>query len=177
MAPRPHPFKRPAIDRLPIELLAHIFVLATHGLSSVAAAKLDDIDPPACGVHRPHSVIQQGAMCNHMAGPDNNEPETPAHNGLTFGDPGAPAREVYPPLDVSPQSATCPLALSAVNRGWRRLALAEAYLWTTVVATAEDVLDGKPDLRGIHMFVARSRRVPINILLDMRDPHWDFRDP
>lgn len=151
-------FQVSSIERLPVELLSQIFILATHSSIGVAY-KEEHLAEDAGSDHVPSSS-------SYLTG------------ASTSGDKGqTPIRITYPPLDVNSYSVTCPVSLSSVSHNWRRISLSEAKLWTTIVTTADDALTGTPDLRGMHMFVARARHAPLDILIDLRDPEWDFCDP
>lgn len=145
------------IERLPVELLSQVFLLATHGQEGVACKKKD----PAL----PHGAE------------DNSENPLPRLGDVVGDELRTPIQKTYPPLDVSSQSSTCPLHLSSVCRRWRGIALSEPTLWTTIVTTGDDVLDGIPDVRGLQMFLSRARHAPLDILVDLRDTEWDFCDP
>ena len=124
------------IDTLPVELIAYIFVLATHGSN-------DDAGPP-----------------------DENAP-------------------------INLESITFPLVLSTVNKRWRHIAHSTSALWTSLCVTihhlvrlqsgADDDLfcpSPPPELDPTHLltYLSLSGRYPIDILIDARDPDWDFSE-
>ncbi|KAJ6598153.1 hypothetical protein DFH09DRAFT_1071199 [Mycena vulgaris] len=125
---RPH---SPPIASLPVELLAYVFVLGTHGAPAPAPA-----DDSGC-----------------------------------------------PPFDAD--SVKAPLIYGSVCRHWRAVALSTPALYTSLCITPE-LLRPAPngsadaevlDTRGIAAYLARSRACPLDILIDARDPDWDFDDP
>ncbi|KAI0954201.1 hypothetical protein AcV7_007498 [Taiwanofungus camphoratus] len=82
-------------------------------------------------------------------------------------------------------SPVFPSLLAAVSRHWRHVALSTSELWSKVWMTADDVLDevasesedsGAVSFRLARMFLPRSGNFPLDILLDARDPDWDFSE-
>jgi len=95
----------------------------------------------------------------------------------------------YSPPAITSESIRIPLVLSSVNRRWREVALNQSSLWSNICVTAE-LLDDLFDHRGsgysksaklnpthITTYLTRSRHHPIHILIDGRDPDWDFSEP
>ncbi|KAJ8469951.1 hypothetical protein ONZ45_g16719 [Pleurotus djamor] len=81
------------------------------------------------------------------------------------------------PLGFDTQSITIPLVLSTVCRRWRQVALSTSSLWTTLCVTPDFVLGDSLDTTHITTFLHRSRKVPLRIFVDVRDPDWDFTEP
>lgn len=88
------------------------------------------------------------------------------------------------------QSVRTPVVISQVNRRWRQIALNTPALWTSLCATLEMVETweeynslGQPfrstSLNTEHLtsYLALSRNYPLDILIDARDPDWDFFEP
>jgi hypothetical protein len=84
------------------------------------------------------------------------------------------------------ESCRAPLALAAVSRKWRAVARNTPNLWTNICISldliqdvaAEDndyypVLNTQP----VKSYLELSRNQPLNILIDARDPEWDFVEP
>ncbi|OBZ77322.1 hypothetical protein A0H81_01661 [Grifola frondosa] len=83
--------------------------------------------------------------------------------------------------DISPCMAcvpTLPDTIAAVSRHWRRVALSTPELWSRICITVGDVMDGEPErtFRTISRYLSRSGRFPLDILIDARDPEWDFSE-
>ncbi|KAJ3720644.1 hypothetical protein C8R42DRAFT_94858 [Lentinula raphanica] len=80
-------------------------------------------------------------------------------------------------------SVKTPLKYSAVCRHWRNVAQGTAALWTNICITLGSIDDTGPrqqkhlDLSHIISYLSLSRKYPLNILLDARDPDWDFAEP
>ncbi|KAJ3820745.1 hypothetical protein F5880DRAFT_1487458 [Lentinula raphanica] len=80
-------------------------------------------------------------------------------------------------------SIQTPLKYSAVCRHWRNVAQGTAALWTNICITLGSIDDTGPrqqkhlDLSHIISYLSLSRKYPLNILLDARDPDWDFAEP
>jgi len=111
---------------LPVELLAHIFMLATHGDGETSFSR--------------YSVSR-------------------------------------PVFDTT--SVRTPVIVSCVNRFWRHVALNTPALWTSLCLTPEMILendDGENylDLTFLDLFLVRSQMYPLDILIDARDPSWNF---
>jgi hypothetical protein len=140
------PSSNPAssMDKLPVELLAHIFLLATHSTS--------------------------------QKGTDNSADELENDN-----------------LPFDPANITTPLAISAVNGQWRQIALSTPTLWTSICVVWEPVDDSmevdessRPlsdfqypttmNTPHINTSLVRSGSSPIDIIIDARDPDWEFGD-
>ncbi|KAJ7642081.1 hypothetical protein FB45DRAFT_901762 [Roridomyces roridus] len=76
--------------------------------------------------------------------------------------------------DDNDPSTTPPTTLSHTSRRWRLLALATPALWTRLVLTFP-TSDGQ--LTQALTWLARSKYAPLDILLDLRDPTWDWDNP
>ena len=79
------------------------------------------------------------------------------------------------------ESVQAPLLLSAVCQHWRKIALSTPSLWTSLCITPElfqHYDDGSSSLNftPIAAYLQRSRRYPLNILIDARDQSWDFSE-
>lgn len=81
-----------------------------------------------------------------------------------------------------------PLVISTVNKQWRRIALNTPALWTTLCVTAEMIqaqedhdlslyTTGVFNTGHLTTYIHRSRKYPLDILIDARDPDWDFSEP
>jgi hypothetical protein len=88
-------------------------------------------------------------------------------------------------LPFHPHSVTAPTKLCAVNRHWRYVGLTTPKLWSSIVVSVNDVIncdygsghpDSSLDFESLACFLSRSRNSPIDILIDGRDPEWDFSD-
>ncbi|KIJ62343.1 hypothetical protein HYDPIDRAFT_189160 [Hydnomerulius pinastri MD-312] len=94
-------------------------------------------------------------------------------------------------LPFHPASVTAPTTLSTVNRRWRDLVWANPKLWTSIFVSIDNIIDcgyireescfhpspGRIlDVESLGRFLSRSRNSPIDILIDGRDPDWDFPD-
>ena len=83
---------------------------------------------------------------------------------------------------VSPcvlSSSTPPDVFAAVNRHWRAVALGTPKLWTRICVTIGDLQHGSSDggwFPTVSRYVSRSRRCPLDIYIDARDPEWDFSE-
>lgn len=83
--------------------------------------------------------------------------------------------------EITPESIRVPLVVSSVCRRWRAVALSQLSLWAKICVSADLVdhsLSWKPtiDPRHIASYLARSRSYPLDILIDARDPEWDFEE-
>ncbi|KIJ16108.1 hypothetical protein PAXINDRAFT_99062 [Paxillus involutus ATCC 200175] len=81
--------------------------------------------------------------------------------------------------------SSTPTKLCAVNRHWRYVGLTTPKLWSSIVFSVNDVIncdygsghpDSSLDFESLACFLSRSRNSPIDILIDGRDPEWDFSD-
>lgn len=63
-----------------------------------------------------------------------------------------------------------PIALTKVSKHWREVALNTSTLWTNFCITIEDDESGQP----ISTYLTRSKNSSIDIMIDARDPDWDF---
>lgn len=117
------------VNSLPVELLAHIFALATHGEED---------------------------------------------NSFSRYSPYRPA------FDTA--SVKVPVAVSCVSRYWRYVALNTPALWTSLCITLEMIVEdgfGQSylDTSFLGLYISRSQMYPLDILIDARDPDWDFGAP
>ncbi|KAF7296838.1 Fatty acid hydroxylase [Mycena indigotica] len=69
---------------------------------------------------------------------------------------------------------TSPMTLSHVCRRWRVVALACGSLWCSLVITYPT---SPQQFTRVLTFLSRSKNYPLDILLDVRDPEWDFEQP
>ena len=67
----------------------------------------------------------------------------------------------------------CALAISHVCFQWRQLALSNGALWARIVLTFP-ISDQK--LSYANAWLSRSRASPLDILLDIRDPEWKWKE-
>ncbi|KAL0959030.1 hypothetical protein HGRIS_014337 [Hohenbuehelia grisea] len=81
------------------------------------------------------------------------------------------------------ESVTAPLAILSVSRQWRHVALSTSSLWTSICVTSDfiDVQGAESSSASINTaplvtYLARSRNAPIDIMIDARDPSWDFSE-
>jgi F-box-like len=118
------------IDTLPVELIAYIFVLATHTTDYETASSSEAVS-------------------------------------------------------ININSITVPLVLSTVNKRWRNIALSTSALWTTLCVTIQDIVYHNDDLAlklpaldatQLVTYLSLSRKYPVDILIDARDPDWDFSE-
>lgn len=91
-------------------------------------------------------------------------------------------------LPFNTESIKTPLLISSVNKHWRNIALNTPALWTTLCVTA-DMVHAQEDhdislyttdvFNTAHLttYIQRSRRHPLDILIDARDQDWDFSEP
>ncbi|KAI0653872.1 hypothetical protein C8Q70DRAFT_1048290 [Cubamyces menziesii] len=131
------------IERLPVELLSYIFILAAH------TPDPQDIDP------------------NTTEGQREPEGDGPC---------GENENEISPCVL---SSSTPPDVFAAVNRHWRDVALGTPRLWTRICVTIGDLQHSSSDeewLPAVSRYVSRSRRCPLDIYIDARDPEWDFSE-
>ena len=94
-------------------------------------------------------------------------------------------RSDYSPPVINSESILVPIVLSSVSRRWRSITLPQANLWSNICITPE-LLDWESDngIRSsklnssqVQTYISRSRNHPLNILIDGRDPDWDFSEP
>lgn len=83
-----------------------------------------------------------------------------------------------------------PTVLASVHRHWRNVALSTSTLWSSLSMSLGQVVRVKvgPDADGERAYttfldvqrlaahIARSRNSSVDILIDTRDPEWDFED-
>ncbi|KAF6742568.1 hypothetical protein DFP72DRAFT_860346 [Ephemerocybe angulata] len=81
------------------------------------------------------------------------------------------------------ENVKTPLVLASVSRYWRRVVLNTPSLWTSLCITLEMVQPSEGssapstfDTTHITSYLTLSRRYPIDILIDARDPDWDFQE-
>ena len=99
-----------------------------------------------------------------------------------------PGRSEYSPPTITSESVLVPHVLSSVNRRWRAIALSQPSLWSNICVTPE-LLDWETNggrdmppvsqLNTSHIttYISRSKHYALNILIDGRDPDWDFSEP
>lgn len=87
-------------------------------------------------------------------------------------------------------SVTMPTVLASVHRHWRNIALSTSTLWSSLVMSLGQVVRVKVgsdahderayttflDVQRLAAHIARSRNSSVDILIDTRDPEWDFED-
>jgi hypothetical protein len=84
-------------------------------------------------------------------------------------------------LPFTTENIRAPLVFSSVNKHWRNIALNTPTLWTSLCVTAE-MIDDQGDhctFNPGHLdtYIPRSRKYPLDILIDARDQDWDFSEP
>ncbi|KAK7007660.1 F-box domain-containing protein [Favolaschia claudopus] len=72
-----------------------------------------------------------------------------------------------------PSSTTSPTTLSHICRRWRQVSLGTGSLWTQIVLTYPT---SKEQLTRALTWLSRSTTYPLDILLDFRDPDWDWEE-
>jgi hypothetical protein len=108
-----------------------------------------------------------------------------AHSPFVADDEAADSSPSDFPFD--PANMLTTLAVSAVSRHWRDVALETPGLWTDICVSTELPDDDdeesrqlrntmKPNTNRIATYLARSRNAPIDILISARDPDWDFSE-
>ena len=73
-----------------------------------------------------------------------------------------------------------PCLIAGVSRHWRGVALCTSQLWNKIPVTDED----SDDLNNLdensfplaRIFLSRSGSAPLDIMVDARDPAWDFSE-
>jgi hypothetical protein len=73
-------------------------------------------------------------------------------------------------------SLTIPLLFTSVNKRWRSIALSTSALWTNICITIRDLNGPLLHTNHITKYLTLSRKSPLNILIDARDPDWDFSE-
>ncbi|KAJ3487901.1 hypothetical protein NLJ89_g11668 [Agrocybe chaxingu] len=91
-------------------------------------------------------------------------------------EPGIKPNDPSAPLNINTETIRVPLTLSSVSRRWRQVALGQASLWANICITEELISQRNLDARHITTCLARSRHHPLTILIDSRDPDWDFTE-
>ncbi|KAJ7280997.1 hypothetical protein C8J57DRAFT_107871 [Mycena rebaudengoi] len=66
-----------------------------------------------------------------------------------------------------------PTTLSHICRRWRQISLSTGALWTNIVLTFPTSVH---QLVGTETWLAHSKTYPLDILLDFRDPAWDWEE-
>ena len=84
---------------------------------------------------------------------------------------------------INMEVITFPLVLSTVSTRWRTIALSTPALWSSICVSIQHVVDldhesSRPMLDTTHLVtnLSLSGRRPLNILIDARDPDWDFTE-
>jgi hypothetical protein len=84
---------------------------------------------------------------------------------------------------INMEVVTFPLVLSTVSTRWRTIALSTPALWASICVSIQHVVDlddntYRPMLDTTHLVtnLSLSGRSPLNILIDARDPDWDFTE-
>lgn len=85
-----------------------------------------------------------------------------------------------PPV-VQAENLPTTLLLASVSRRWRNVALHQANLWSNICISPQllgerDGADHKLHTLPIVNCLQRSRRYPLNIMIDARDANWDFTE-
>jgi F-box-like len=91
-------------------------------------------------------------------------------------------------LPFNTESIKAPLVISSVNKHWRNVALNTPTLWTSLCVTAEMIhaqedhdmsllTSGVFNTGHLTTYIQRSRKYPLDILIDARDQDWDFSEP
>ena len=135
------------INNLPVELLSYIFSLSTHTTTTgELSGRLDDKEEA-----EEEEVVEEHA----------------------------------PPV-ITTESVRVPLVLSSVCRLWRQVALGTPNLWSSLCITPELIECGERGDDGsettasllntehVTSYLVRSRKYPLNILIDARDENWSF---
>ncbi|KAG1731759.1 hypothetical protein EDB19DRAFT_2007001 [Suillus lakei] len=108
------------------------------------------------------------------------------HDSLSTGNDYKRRYEV----PFSSESVTMPTVLASVHRHWRNIALSTSTLWSSLVMSLGQVVRVKVgpdadderayttflDVQRLAAHIARSRNSSLDILIDTRDPEWDFED-
>jgi hypothetical protein len=87
-------------------------------------------------------------------------------------------------LPFTTESIKAPLVFSSVSKHWRSIALNTPTLWTSLCVTAEMIntqedhsTSGAFNTGHLNTYIPRSRKYPLDILIDARDQDWDFSEP
>ncbi|KAK7036177.1 F-box domain-containing protein [Favolaschia claudopus] len=75
--------------------------------------------------------------------------------------------------DLDPSLTTSPTTLSHICRRWRQVSLGTGSLWTHIVLTYPT---SNEQLTRALTWLSRSKSYPLDILLDFRDPYWDWEE-
>ncbi|KZT25556.1 hypothetical protein NEOLEDRAFT_349175 [Neolentinus lepideus HHB14362 ss-1] len=95
--------------------------------------------------------------------------------------------------DTRPYLNNLPTSVARVSRRWRKIALSTVALWTSVGISLRDIrhhvaesprrgalprdMSRYLDTRRLDLYITHSQSAPIDILIDARDPHWDYIEP
>jgi len=90
------------------------------------------------------------------------------------------------PPAISSESVRVPLTLASVNHRWRAIVHGQPSLWTSLCISPELITETYEssstsrtptiDLTHIQSCLQRSKQSSLNILIDARDPHWNFAE-
>ncbi|KAJ6495197.1 hypothetical protein C8R45DRAFT_1133489 [Mycena sanguinolenta] len=69
--------------------------------------------------------------------------------------------------------STSPMTISHTCRRWQQIALGTGSLWTNIILTFPST---EKQLIRTSIWLKRSTTYPLDILLDFRDPEWDWED-
>ncbi|KAJ6568823.1 hypothetical protein B0H19DRAFT_938022 [Mycena capillaripes] len=77
------------------------------------------------------------------------------------------------PTEEYTSSTVSPITISHTCRRWQQIALETGSLWTNIVLTFPA---SEKQLTRTSIWLSRSTTYPLNILLDFRDPDWDWEE-
>src|ERR1700691_3207131 len=66
-----------------------------------------------------------------------------------------------------------PIIISHISRRWREVALSTSTLWTSIILTHPSPWS---QLSRTIAYLSRSRRRPLDLFLDFRDPSWNWQE-
>ena len=73
-----------------------------------------------------------------------------------------------------------PCVVASVSRHWRGVAISTSQLWNKIPVTDEDTDDPNnlddTSFPLARLFLSRSGVAPLDIMVDARDPEWDFSE-
>ncbi|KAF9481769.1 hypothetical protein BDN70DRAFT_784039, partial [Pholiota conissans] len=95
---------------------------------------------------------------------------------LTVGLTEADMDDENSPLTVNPSGLDFTLCLSTVSRRWRNIINNQANLWSNIYITQNLLVESQLNTKQISTCLERSRRHPLNILIDARDPDWNWME-